>query len=362
MATGQLRPARPDNICRIRARSRIHTAATRDATQVNTIHLFGGGPLVPIVADIAIHTGWGLVWRTSPRLSTSAEIPSHGSVSGPFCHSRLADVMRLGKAPEHPADFAISLGSPWIFSSDWLNSWGKRAINLHSTPLPRHRGGGGGSWQVLMQDNAGAATLHELTGGVDAGPVVAQKKFTYSLPMTAESWSVETLGASKDLLYHHLPRVLEAKRSDFPQSSTPALYWPRLNTEVHGWINWSWSGASILNFVNAFGPPHLGALTLLRGIRVAIVEAWRLSDEAFHPFQSGIVVDQAPDHLLVVTSDGLLGVRGDWDVRAPHAGDRFYTPPEKIDAALATRAYISPTGKWSFKRGDRLSDWGQHRG
>ena len=335
----------------------FNSSTNKDVISVSTIHLFGGGPLVPVVADLAIQAGWGLVWRTSPRLASSAELPPNEAASGPFCHERLADVMRLGKFPNHPADFAISLGSPWIFSPAWLEQWGNRALNLHSTPLPRHRGGGGGSWQVLMQDNAGAATLHVLTAGIDEGPIVAQTKFNYSLPMTASSWSMETLEASKSLLRLHLPEVLAQEFNDFPQASGPALHWPRLNTEVHGWINWSWPGASILDFVNAFGPPHLGALTLLRGLKVSLLEALRFSDEKFHPFQSGIVVDQSPDYLLIATSDGLLRIRGDWNAALSYVGDRFYTPPEKIHSALATRAYISPAGKWSFRRADRRDDW-----
>ena len=324
---------------------------------MSTIHLFGGGPLVPVVADIALRSGWALVWRTSPRLLSSAELPTDGALSGPFCHARLAGVMQLGTAPRHAADLLLSLGSPWIFSADWLKEWGQRALNLHSTPLPRHRGGGGGSWQVLMQDNAGAATLHVLTAGIDEGPIVAQKHFKYSTPMTASTWAAETLSASRDLLSTHLPEVLASNRRDQPRQRGSALYWPRLNSELHGWINWNWPGDSILAFVNAFGPPHPGALTLIRGKRVSVLEASRFSEERFHPFQSGIVVEQAPDHVLVATTDGLLRLRGGWEADSAQPGDRFYTPPEKTDLAIATRAYLSTTGEWSFKHANRAEDW-----
>lgn len=330
---------------------------TENAILMSVIHLFGGGPLVPVVADVAVRNGWGLVWRTSPRLVASAELPTEGAVSGPFCHPRLADVMQLGTAPRHPVDFLLSLGSPWIFSAGWLQEWGERALNLHSTPLPRHRGGGGGSWQVLMQDIAGAATLHVLTAGIDEGPIVAQNRFKYSTPMAASTWAAETLSASKDLLSTHLPRVLTSSRSDQPQANGPAVYWPRLNSELHGWINWNWLGEAILSFVNAFGPPHPGALTLLRGERVSVLQASRFSEELFHPFQSGIVVERASDHVLVATTDGLLKLCGDWQADSAQPGDRFYTPPEKTDLALATRAYLSTTGKWSFKHANRAEDW-----
>ena len=40
------------------------------------------------------------------------------------------------------------------------------------------------------------------------------------------------------------------------QSKTPT-YWPQLDTEIHGWIGWSWSGNDIVNFIKAFGDPYL---------------------------------------------------------------------------------------------------------
>ena len=52
------------------------------------------------------------------------------------------------------------------------------------------------------------------------------------------------------------------------QSKTHSTYWPRLDTEIHGWINWSWSGNDIVNFIKAFGDPYVGAHTLLNNEKI----------------------------------------------------------------------------------------------
>ena len=42
-------------------------------------------------------------------------------------------------------------------------------------------------------------------------------------------------------------------------------YWPRLNTEIHAWINWTWPISDIESFCNAFSYPHSGAKTEING-------------------------------------------------------------------------------------------------
>lgn len=314
------------------------------------IHLFGGGPLVGVVASIAAELGWGVVWRTSPRLATTASIHGPLGFEGPLVGERMQDVMRLGSRPSHPNDIALSLGSPWIFTQDWLNDWSTRALNLHSTRLPRHRGGGGGTWQVLMQDESGAATLHVLRPGLDDGEIVAQRTFRYSVPMTAMSWSAETQMAAESLLRAELPRILRFERCDFAQPRIGSLYWPRVNSLVHGWIDWNWSGESILRFIAAFGHPHGGARTYLRGNEVVLREAVRLTEEQFHPFQTGIIVEVSEGNASVATTDGIIKTLSNWSQKPPRAGDRLHTPLARLDDARATRGFISPSGAWRFER------------
>lgn len=316
---------------------------------MGVIHVFGGGPLLGDVSDIATTHGWQVVWRTSQRLQGSSLLPStdSGRIAGPFIAKRLDDAMHLGTPPDPRQDLALSLGAPWIFTRAWLQEWGGRAFNLHSTPLPRHRGGGGGSWQVMMQDATGAATLHVLTEGIDDGEIVAQQKFKYSTPMTAETWLDETTAASRKLLHETLPELLHGRWELTPQPERHILHWPRLHTDTHGWIDWRWSRDDVLNFIRAFGSPHPGASTFLRGSRVRVNGAQPLTSESFHPFQAGLIVSVGTAGCAVVTESGLLEVTGPW-IEAARSGDRLFTPTEVLDSARATRAHISPTGKWTF--------------
>ena len=54
---------------------------------------------------------------------------------------------------------------------------GARALNLHFSPLPRHRGSLSCYWPIVERDAEAGVTLHEFTAEVDAGPIVATRSF-----------------------------------------------------------------------------------------------------------------------------------------------------------------------------------------
>ena len=39
---------------------------------------------------------------------------------------------------------------------------------------------------------------------------------------------------------------------------------PRLDTQIHGFIDWNWTAKHIVDFINAFGSPYQGATTFIK--------------------------------------------------------------------------------------------------
>ncbi|WP_086781657.1 formyltransferase family protein [Crossiella equi] len=74
-----------------------------------------------------------------------------------------------------PADLVLSLQHPDIIRLPDLG--GARAVNLHFSPLPRHRGSLSCYWPIVGRDRTTGVTLHELAARVDAGPVIATRYF-----------------------------------------------------------------------------------------------------------------------------------------------------------------------------------------
>jgi methionyl-tRNA formyltransferase len=80
--------------------------------------------------------------------------------------------------PEMEIDLAISIFYERIIKPDFIARCG-RIINLHNSPLPRYRGVSPINWALKNGEDHHGVTLHEITPGVDDGPILAQ--LTYSI-------------------------------------------------------------------------------------------------------------------------------------------------------------------------------------
>jgi methionyl-tRNA formyltransferase len=80
-------------------------------------------------------------------------------------------------APEaEPIDLAISIFYDKIIRADFIDHCG-RILNIHNSALPRYRGVRPINWALKNGEREHGVTLHEITPGVDDGPIVAQVRF-----------------------------------------------------------------------------------------------------------------------------------------------------------------------------------------
>src|SRR4051812_2746005 len=75
-------------------------------------------------------------------------------------------------------DLGISVFYDKILRQEFIGRFG-RLLNLHNGPLPRYRGVAPINWALKNEEQAHGATIHEVTPGIDDGPVVSQ--VTYSI-------------------------------------------------------------------------------------------------------------------------------------------------------------------------------------
>jgi methionyl-tRNA formyltransferase len=76
------------------------------------------------------------------------------------------------------ADLAVSVFYDRILPTDFLARCG-RALNIHNGPLPRYRGVSPINWALKNGERSHGVTIHEISPGIDDGPIVAQA--TYSI-------------------------------------------------------------------------------------------------------------------------------------------------------------------------------------
>lgn len=329
------------------------------------IFLLGGGELLTLCALDLRATGADVVVVTSPR--QAGELISSGkTLSQQLANDRIvsystADINSDANILNLIDDGAIglSIAASWIFKLPFIRRFEGRLLNCHSMRLPRDRGSGGFSWLIMNGDHEGACLVHQVDEGLDTGPIVSQRTFPYPPACRLPNDYRKTFLAENRLFLRQLFNDIR-EMHDFPlthQLHDLSTFWPRLSTEHHGFIDWSWSLQEIERFICAFDEPYHGASTFIKGQRVHVKNcSAAFGDGAFHPFQRGLVYRQSGDTQFVATSQGtlILGAVTDHGganfSKGISLGDRFYTPIQELESARQFRAVFTPSGLKNFAR------------
>lgn len=70
------------------------------------------------------------------------------------------------------ADLGVSVFYDRLFKAEGIAKFG-RLINLHNGPLPRYRGMSPINWALKNGETSHGVTIHEITPGIDDGPLIA---------------------------------------------------------------------------------------------------------------------------------------------------------------------------------------------
>ncbi len=250
-------------------------------------------------------------------------------------------------------ELVLSLSSPWIFKKKHIEVC-KNLFNIHCSDLPRWAGGGGQSWRILAGINYSAVTVHKISEGVDAGDIVCNKKYFFpSECKTPKEFDDYTRKISFDLLKDFINKFLseELVVTPYPQQKLFSSYFPRLNSSIHGCIDWSWNYIDLVKFIDAFDDPYCGAFSRInrKSEKVYLKKAVVIQGECnYHPYQAGIVFRKDENGIYICANGGAIYVSSILDFNKKNIfesislGDRFYTSQNDLEKALSTRTIYSP--------------------
>jgi len=250
--------------------------------------------------------------------------------------------------------FMLSLGAAWIFKKSVIkNIFHNKLLNLHSTCLPKNRGGGGFSWKIMMGDRVGNCLIHLVDSGIDTGSIVAFEEYVFP-PSARIPVDYQTVSVKKDFFFvTGLIEECYAGPINANQISQPeylSTYWPRLNTDLNGWVDWRWSALQLERFICAFDDPYPGARTFLGEVQVRVKKTSVTSlEDSYHPFQYGLIYRTKSDCCFVATKAGSLIIESVLDesgkeiIHKVRVGDRFSTPCCHLETAMSRPVY-TPLG------------------
>jgi len=89
--------------------------------------------------------------------------------------NKLQVVATLGELPE--CDVLISVQYHEILQMQDIQKAKSIAVNLHMAPLPEYRGCNQFSLAIINDDREFGVTIHQLTEGIDSGPIISERRF-----------------------------------------------------------------------------------------------------------------------------------------------------------------------------------------
>ena len=325
---------------------------------INGIVLLGGGGLLRKLCLWAKSEGAPIKVITSPRHNN--EIINNQSLADFLLQKNVENISVDDISSEEVNSFLtgtndyfyLSLGAAWIFKESVIKSlFNNRLLNEHGARMPQNRGGGGFSWQILMGNKFGFCVLHNVDGGIDTGEIIAFDEFLYPAnfrkPIDFENYHIEK---NLDFIINFIEKYRSKNLPLNPivQSEYFSTYWPRLNTEINGWINWQLDPIDIERFICAFDEPYSGAQTLLNDNKVKIKNvSLSTQDSVFHPYQTGIVYRKHKSWICVALKDSSLIIEGLYDeqgkdiLHSVSLGDRFTTPALLLENSFSRPVYTS---------------------
>lgn len=206
-------------------------------------------------------------------------------------------------------DLILSCSYARIIPQEVIDLGREGCLNIHFADLPKNRGCLPVVWTLALQEPDLVATLHEITPGIDDGPIVLKKRTPLKPGTTAEEATETCASLGTELFKAYFHSWISGNPPDaVPQDESAVTY----HKMVHPYDRYPpvWSGAAktaaVINALT-FAPHPAARVTLkntgtelvLRG--PARVEACVVTDRPL-----GTIEAASPDRLYLHCKDGVV--------------------------------------------------------
>jgi len=244
------------------------------------------------------------------------------------------------------------MSSPWIFKNKMINKIKALILNSHGTRLPQYRGGASFSWELMNRVRFGFNNLYKLDDKIDTGQILTYKEFLYPVGLrTPKNYFDYYKKNQISFLKEELGKLFDSKQSYKPKSQINYLssYFPRLNSKIHGWIDWSLNFEDLSYFINAFDDPFEGCKTYYKKKQVKIKStSINYEDSKFNSYKAGIIYRKGPSWVCAAANGGSIIIekvlyKNKNILPDLKIGERLFTPIKYVELKKK-RVFYTPMG------------------
>jgi len=287
---------------------------------------------------------WDKLWSDSKSISAKKLTQSDKNAFEVKTKSEL--LLLLDKIKP---EIGFVIGSRWIFDENFFSKFSKGVFNFHPSNLPRYKGAGGLTWQVINGEKDAYVTIHEMVKNIDAGKIILQKKIKLKNNVTLLEFSKSIRSLSVETILDFFLKVNQGKTFSNIKHHNSVLgtYFPVLDTDINGAINWSWDGKDIESFVKGFSRPYNGAFTYVtsKKNKIRILDCKFKKLLSLHPYTFGIIVDKTHESIYVSVKNGILEIKINEIIiemnlnnESLKLGSRLWTPYAELEKSFYYRA------------------------
>tara|TARA_B110001450_G_C17619067_1_gene480441 strand:+ start:312 stop:1313 length:1002 start_codon:yes stop_codon:yes gene_type:complete len=237
----------------------------------------------------------------------------------------------------------------FIIDKKIINLFKNKVFNYHVGLLPEQRGGAATTWQTMSGTKKSALTIHKVVPGIDKGDVILENKINIQQKDSLGKFYNKVVKLENNFFLKFI-KIINKKLKIKKQNIKESIYMPRLDTEVHSFINWNWNGEEIHQFIKSFDTPFKGARTFIEGKKI-ILKSSKLEKKLnkFHPFQSGIIFRKYKNFYYIACKKYSIKVKFILDkdgkkINKKIIGKRLHTPNKFLEKALISKAIHLPKG------------------
>ncbi len=207
--------------------------------------------------------------------------------------------------------YGLSINSIWKFSKNIINEFNGKLFNYHPANLPEERGAGNLSWKILQNNfKKNTINIHKVEEDLDTGKIVFSKKIKFKKKLCLPNEYYKIISKNeKFFLKEFVDKIIDGKTMKEKKQKGEKFYWPRLNSDIDGKINWNWKAKDIVLFIKAFSHPFNGAFTFIKKNKIRIFDASIIRNKKFHPFQNGIIYRENNSEIYISNSTGSILIK-----------------------------------------------------